>query len=211
MRHLLLLCLMLTVWSVCYAVDPPIEELRKRTFQLPLKCDGQTVMVTFVKLRGRDNFVNVGIGIYGEPAIDTATKGRLVIPDSVVAPDGKKCYVRAVRRQAFAHCTGLTEVVLPQTLCDIGDQSFLGCTSLRQITIPASIKVIYPAAFRQCPSLRLIRVEKEDLFTIFSDIFDLETVEEAILMTPAGKENMYRNSLVFGLFRYRMEDFDHLK
>lgn len=211
MRHLLLLCLMLTVWSVCYAVDPPIEELRKRSFQLPLECDGQTVMVTFVKLRGRDNFVNVGIGIYGEPAIDTATKGRLVIPDSVVAPDGKKCYVRAVRRQAFAHCTGLTEVVLPQTLCDIGDQSFLGCSSLRQITFPPSIKVIYPAAFRQCPSLRFIRINKDERFTIYNDIFDLETMKEAILMIPAGKADIFSNSLVFGLFRYRMENFDQLK
>ena len=184
------------------------EQAKKTVFQLPITCDGRTVMVTFKRGVGYEKYALVGCNTYGKPAIDTMTTGRIIIPDSITAPNGKRYWVKGVSRHAFAYCSRLTEVVLPETMTDIGDQSFLGCTSLTQITLPSKLIVIYPAAFRNCPSLNLIRLHGRKGVNVYADIFDQSTIEKAILMIPAGTSKVYSNSLVWGLFRYRMEDYD---
>ena len=179
-----------------------------RVFQLPVNCDGRTVMVTFLRGKGQERHALVGCNTYGKPAIDTTTVGRIIIPDSITAPNGIRYWVKGISRHAFAYCSRLTEVVMPKTMTDIGDQSFLGCTSLTQITFPRNLIVIYPAAFRNCPSLNLIRLHCQKGVTVYADIFDQSTIEKAVLMIPAGSSDIYKNSLVWGLFRYRMEDYD---
>ena len=184
------------------------EQAKKTVFQLPITCDGRTVMVTFKRGVGYETHALVGCNNYGKPAIDTTTVGRIIIPDSITAPNGKRYWVKGISRHAFAYCSRLTEVVLPETLTDIGDQSFLGCKSLTKITLPRNLVVIYPAAFRDCPSLNLIRLRSRSGLYVYSDIFDKSTIDNAILMIPAGTSDTFKNSLVWGLFRYRMEDYD---
>ena len=179
-----------------------------RVFQLPVNCDGRTVMITFLRGKGSERHALVGCNTYGKPAIDTTTVGRIIIPDSITAPNGIRYWVKGISRHAFAYCSRLTEVVMPKTMTDIGDQSFLGCTSLTQITFPRNLIVIYPAAFRNCPSLNLIRLHCRKGVNVYADIFDQSTIDKAVLMIPAGSSDIYKNSLVWGLFRYRMEDYD---
>lgn len=179
-----------------------------RVFQLPINCDGRTVMITFLRGKGQERHALVGCNTYGKPAIDTTTVGRIIIPDSITAPNGIRYWVKGISRHAFAYCSRVTEVVMPETMTDIGDQSFIGCTSLTQITLPRSLVVIYPAAFRDCPSLNLIRLRSRSGLYVYSDIFDKSTIDKAILMIPAGTSDTFKNSLVWGLFRYRMEDYD---
>ena len=179
-----------------------------RVFQLPINCDGRTVMITFLCGKGSEKHALVGCNTYGKPAIDTTTVGRIIIPDSITAPNGIRYWVKGISRHAFAYCSRVTEVVMPETMTDIGDQSFIGCKSLTQITLPRSLVVIYPAAFRDCPSLNLIRLRSRSGLYVYSDIFDKSTIDKAILMIPAGTSDTFKNSLVWGLFRYRMEDYD---
>ena len=184
------------------------ELAKQRVFQLPINCDGRTVMVTFLRGKGEEKHALVGCNTYGKPAIDTTTTGRIIIPDTITAPNGKRYWVKGISRHAFAHCSRLTEVVMPETMTDIGDQAFLGCKSLIQITLPRNLVVIYPAAFRDCPSLNLIRLHFRGGISFYADIFDQSTIDNAILMIPAGTENKFKDSLVWGLFRYCMEDYD---
>ena len=179
-----------------------------RVFQLPVNCDGRTVMITFLRGKGQERHALVGCNTYGKPAIDTTTVGRIIIPDSITAPNGKRYWVKGISRHAFAYCSRVTEVVMPETMTDIGDQAFIGCTSLTQITLPRNLVVIYPAAFRDCPSLNLIRFRSRKAVAVYADIFDQSTIDKAILMIPAGTSDIFKNSLVWGLFRYRMEDYD---
>lgn len=179
-----------------------------RVFQLPVNCDGRTVMITFLRGKGQERHALVGCNTYGKPAIDTTTVGRIIIPDSIAAPNGIRYWVKGISRHAFAYCSRVTEVVMPETMTDIGDQAFIGCKSLTQITLPRSLVVIYPAAFRDCPSLNLIRLRSRSGLYVYSDIFDKSTIDKAILMIPAGTSDTFKNSLVWGLFRYRMEDYD---
>lgn len=55
----------------------------------------------------------------------------------------------------FNGCTGLTEVVLPNTLTTIQAQAFRGCTALTTINFPASITTIGTNAFYQTSSMEV--------------------------------------------------------
>ena len=58
--------------------------------------------------------------------------------------------------RAFACCAGLTNVVLPDSVEEIGEFAFENCYSLKEFTLPASIKTIGRYAF--------IGVELTDLY-----------------------------------------------
>ena len=55
----------------------------------------------------------------------------------------------------FEGCTALKELVLPQTLIDIGERAFAYCSQLRSITIPASVGHISDDAFAGCHDLTI--------------------------------------------------------
>jgi len=153
-------------------------------------------------------YVVVGEGKYGSPAIDVTAAGRLVVPDSVSDASGQRYLVRAVGRQAFAHCSRLTEVILPDSVSDIGDQAFVGCTRLREVTLPKALRFIYPFAFRDCTHLNVVRLNAVNRPAVYDNIFDQQTLNRATLIIPAGTSTHYSNSLVWGMFHYRVEDFD---
>lgn len=81
------------------------------------------------------------------------TDTDLVIPDSY---RGKP--VVCVYKSAFANCTDITSVTLPDSVIQISTLAFDGCISLKAINVPASLTSISAGAFRGCSSL-----EKFDL------------------------------------------------
>lgn len=48
---------------------------------------------------------------------------------------------------AFSYCTGLYEIILPDTLTEIGGAAFAGCSALREVTLPESLLMIGQNAF----------------------------------------------------------------
>jgi len=64
--------------------------------------------------------------------------------------------VTSIGDNAFAWCTDLTGVVLPEGVTNIGFGSFFSCMGLSSITIPASVTSIDDWAFSQCYGLTAV-------------------------------------------------------
>lgn len=80
-----------------------------------------------------------GIPSWGEEtyytAVDTETKGSLVIPEKAAG-----YYVVGVSNLAFRNCSQLTEVELSEGIQFVGEQAFDGCESLRELYLPSTMQ-----------------------------------------------------------------------
>ncbi|MCQ2421727.1 MAG: leucine-rich repeat domain-containing protein [Lachnospiraceae bacterium] len=77
----------------------------------------------------------------------------IVIPEVI-----ENCPVTAVGDRAFAACSNLKTVSLPEGLIAIGEAAFEECTSLRSVKIPNSVEVIGAGAFGRCGNLEYVRL-----------------------------------------------------
>lgn len=79
----------------------------------------------------------------GFGAIPTTTTGVYTIPESTCG-----FTMTGIGYGAFMDCSGLTGIIIPNTVTDIGIIPFMNCTGLTNITIPSSVKNIEEATFK---------------------------------------------------------------
>ena len=60
---------------------------------------------------------------------------------------------RIIANSAFAVCSGLTDVAIPNTIAHIGEEAFYGCRKLTKFPMPASVTTIGANAFQECSGL----------------------------------------------------------
>jgi len=89
-----------------------------------------------------------GDGNYMATALNKNISGAVVIPDTY---DGKP--VNRIYVNGFSNCTGITSVIIPNSVTVIENDAFHGCTGIKSITIPASVTIIGYNAFRNCTNL----------------------------------------------------------
>ena len=75
------------------------------------------------------------------------------IPETL---DGKT--VTSIRDVAFALCSSLTSIELPDGVTSIGEYAFSDCSSLTTIELPDSVTSIGESAFYRCRSLTTIEL-----------------------------------------------------
>ncbi len=81
--------------------------------------------------------------------------GRITIPETVTVSE-KTYKVTGIGYQAFADCSGLTSITLPEGLTSIGEYAFSNCSSLTSITLPEGLMSIGDWAFQYCSRLRTV-------------------------------------------------------
>lgn len=78
--------------------------------------------------------------------------GNLIIPDSVTH-GGISYSVVGISQNTFGFCTGLTSVIIPNSVTQIGYSAFYGCTGLTSVTIPNTVTSIGVGIFYGCTGL----------------------------------------------------------
>ena len=86
------------------------------------------------------------------------TSNQSTYRDNVVIPGtvsyGNTEYaVTAIGNSAFAYCSGLTSVSIPNSITAIGYAGFAGCSGLTSVSIPNSVTAIGREAFYDCSNL----------------------------------------------------------
>lgn len=118
--------------------------------------------------------------------------GEVVIPKTIEGYAVKK-----ISDRAFQNCTGITSVVIPDSVTSIGGYAFSSCTSLAEITIPDSVTSIGGSAFKGCTSLSKVDLPKKlttiELYT-FSDCSSLESIVIPDGVTAIGTWSEYENT-----------------
>ena len=66
--------------------------------------------------------------------------------------------VTTIGAGAFANCTAMQEVVIPESVTRIKACAFWGCTSLISVIIPGNVATIEARAFQQCSNLQQITI-----------------------------------------------------
>ena len=76
-------------------------------------------------------------------------QGNVVIPEEVTFMNRTR-KVTSIGGGAFAYCSGLTSVTIPNSVTNIGGGAFEGCYGLTSVTIPNSVTSIGESAFSGC-------------------------------------------------------------
>lgn len=77
---------------------------------------------------------------------------------ATVSHDGVTYTVTAIGEYAFANCSTIVNVTLPQTIKTISEAAFYNCTSLTTVPLPDALSVIGSSAFYYCTSLYTINI-----------------------------------------------------
>ena len=109
-----------------------------------------------------------------------------------------------IPESAFAG-SGITEMVLPETVTALGKSSFRNCIALVKITLPAGLNSIGEEALRGCTALTEINTDTTALSRIdayaFADCTSLSTLTLPVTVTriPEGMAQNCRNLSLAGL------------
>ena len=116
---------------------------------------------------------------------------------------------KVIASRAFANCTDLTRVTIPDSVISIGGSAFYGCSSLSAILIPAGVNNIGSDAFTNCTVLNAINVvtANQVYSSIDGVLFNKSKTE--LLAYPAGKGTIY--SIPSGTTSIGYDAFDGCK
>lgn len=84
--------------------------------------------------------------------------------DIVIASQFNGLPVQSIGGEAFAFCTAIESVTIPDSVTEIGYGAFYGCVSLTNLSIPESVTRIQSEAFSECT--QLIQTEKKSAMSV---------------------------------------------
>ncbi len=147
------------------------------------KVDG--VRYTYYIVDGGASF---GGGGGAKTAIPTNTTGVLKIPSKL-----GRYAVREIEFQAFDDCAGLTAIIIPDSVTDIGWIAFSGCDSLMSVTIPKSVTRIEKpgSTFRDCTNLQTLDVDPNNPSYKSVDGVLFDKTGATLLAYPRKKQGAY--------------------
>ena len=84
---------------------------------------------------------------------DVSISGEYIIPDTI-----EGYLVTSIDDYAFANCSKLTKITIPNSVTSFGISAFNGCSNLSDITLPEKLTTIPNGAFTTCSKLSQIKI-----------------------------------------------------
>lgn len=111
-----------------------------------------------------DMVTEIGSGIYGNNPLKSITFGKSV---------------SKIAQSAFSECKELKELILPESLVELGGYSFNGCSTLTTISFPSNLTEII-SNFHHCKSLQKVSIPA-NIEKISSSFQDCSEIEEFVI------------------------------
>lgn len=109
--------------------------------------------------------------------------------------------VTNIGEYTFGGCTSLTSVLIGKNVKGIGYGAFSNCPNLTSVTIPKSVSSIGKAAFLGCNKLSYVISQIENPFGIYGKsgemyyrTFDQDVFNNSTLYVPKGKKEKYKTT-----------------
>lgn len=116
----------------------------------------------------------------------TSIIGKVTIPSTI---DGKTVISLrgSYNEGAFQYCAGLTEIIIPNTITEIGSYAFSNCTGLKEVTLPYGTTYIGGEAFEKCSGLKSITIPNSVTAIGARAFMDCSGLKEIILSESLTK------------------------
>ena len=141
--------------------------------------------------------VFVGDFIFGKPNDVNTLLGYLGNSTELTLPADYKGENYAIGNSVFENCSGLTSVVIPNSVTSIGERAFYNCSGLTSIVIPDGVTSIGDRAFYGCSGLTSIAIPNSVTsigYRAFEGCSDLTSIEIPNSVTSIGNFAFYNCS-----------------
>ena len=110
---------------------------------------------------------------------------------SQVRINGVVYTVTSIGDMAFALCSRLTKIIIPNTVTKIEGSAFVYCENLTSVTIPNSVTSINGYAFQSCSNLTSINVESGNKYYSSQDGVLYSKDKSKLCIYPGGKRGSF--------------------
>ncbi|MGN1147376.1 MAG: leucine-rich repeat domain-containing protein [Lachnospiraceae bacterium] len=185
-KALLISASVLILTFIIAATQIPAEPVTADATSVSSDADFQLNGTTLVKYTGTAKTVSVPASVtaIGEEAFadNTAMETLLFKGDAV----------ETIAYRAFAGCTGLKEVKLPDSVQELGNGAFSNCTALTKVTLGNKLHKLGIGSFAGCSALKDMTVAKENTdFTVEDGCLYNSDKTKLYLMLPGREKDTY--------------------
>ena len=143
--------------------EPPSDPRLIATFNVTSTSESTKIMNEYAE----SLFSAIEIDGVAQPSVVSAytfsTTGEHTVKYTLTDPT-------SIGNSTFWQCSGLTSIVIPNSVTSIDDYAFYECSSLTSVTIPSSVTNIDNYVFQDCTSLTSINIPNS-VTSIGSDAF----------------------------------------